>query len=99
MPNPGLRSNFWVRLPTTHSLEDALSVSDRWRRVQFKKSMEAMWLTRRKYDRSPTDSRRSDLRRYSGRSRLGLLMSCSGGGCGLVKDSVMNGKERKLQAI
>jgi hypothetical protein len=46
VPNPGLQSNFWVRLPTTHLLEDVVSVAEGELRVQFKKSMETMWSTR-----------------------------------------------------
>jgi hypothetical protein len=42
VPNPGLRSNFWVRLPTTYLSEDIFSVSEREERVQFKKSMGTM---------------------------------------------------------
>ena len=42
MPNPGLRSNFWVRLPTTYLLEDPLSLPEAQVRVQFKNSIDGM---------------------------------------------------------
>ena len=42
MPNPGLRPNFWVRLPTTHLLEDHLSLPEAQARVQFKNSIGCM---------------------------------------------------------